>query len=280
MQATARIARRTQVSWQGPLFVTLGLALGALLIGAGKSVYAAQGSMATLAAILPLGYAFGAGMVAAVNPCGVLLLPSLVAYALTRGASAPSSGLQRAGRALLFGAMATLGFVALFAAVGLVIGAGGYAVAAAFPVAGLLVGVALVGLGAWLAFSGREFGLLAASRALDRVRLGRDLRSLFLFGVGYALTSLACTLPVFLVVAGSALAMRGPVAAVGQFVSYALGMGAVLTVVVLGAAFFEGTVTRSVHGLLPYVHRLSAAFLLGAGLFVVNYWLASGTLPG
>jgi len=25
--------------------------------------------------------------------------------------------------------------------------------------------------------------------------------------------------------------------------------------------------------LAPYVHRLSAAFLLGAGIFVVNYWL-------
>ena len=35
-----------------------------------------EAGLANLARLLPLGYAFGAGMVASVNPCGVLLLPS------------------------------------------------------------------------------------------------------------------------------------------------------------------------------------------------------------
>ncbi|MBA2447013.1 MAG: cytochrome c biogenesis protein CcdA [Chloroflexi bacterium] len=234
--------------------------------------------MSTLASVLPLGYAFGAGMVATVNPCGVLLLPSLVAFYLGRGEAAELSGRQRAGKALLLGLMATLGFVALFAAVGLAIGAGGRALIAAFPVGGLLVGVALAGLGAWLALSGRGFGILAASRAMGHVELRDDLRSLFFFGVAYAVTSLACTLPIFLVVAGSALAAGGPIAAAGQFISYALGMGTVLTIVILGAAFFQGLVQRSVRRVVPYVHRLAASFLLGAGIFVVNYWLTTGGL--
>ena len=278
VQETARPAPTRRIDWQGPGFVALGLALGGLLIAAGNTVYAVQGGMSTLASLLPLGYAFGAGMVATVNPCGVLLLPSLVAYYLGRGEAAELSGRQRAGKALLLGLMATLGFVAIFAVVGLIIGAGGRALAGAFPIGGLAVGVILTVLGAWLALSGRGFGILAASRAMGQVELRDDLRSLFLFGVAYAVTSLACTLPIFLVVAASALAAGGPLAAAGQFVSYALGMGTVLTAVILAAAFFQQAVARSVRGLVPYVHRLAASFLLGAGIFVVNYWLTTGGL--
>ena len=217
------------VERQGLAFALLGLALGGLLISAGNAVYLVQGGVSTLASLLPLGYAFAAGMVATVNPCGVLLLPTLVAYYLGRGEAAELSGRQRAAKALLLGLMATLGFVTLFGVVGLAIGTGGRALAGAFPIAGLLVGVALAVVGAWLALSGRELGILAASRAMGHVELRDDVRSLFLFGVAYAVSSLACTLPIFLVVAGSALAAGGVVAAAGQFVSYALGMGTVLT---------------------------------------------------
>ncbi len=72
---------------------------------------------------LPLGYAFAAGMVATVNPCGVLLLPSMVAFYLGQSGASNSRG-SRAGQALELGAMATVGFVAIFAVVGLAVGAG------------------------------------------------------------------------------------------------------------------------------------------------------------
>jgi cytochrome c-type biogenesis protein len=278
VHASAPANRVRRVEWLGPAFVVLGLALGGLLIALGNTIYLLQGGVSTVAALLPFGYAFGAGMVATVNPCGVLLLPSLVAFYLGGGDEAGLSVPQRVGKALLLGAVATLGFITIFAVVGLVIGAGGRALAGAFPIGGLAVGVLLAGLGAWLAVSGRGFGILAASRAMGHVQLADDLRSLFVFGVAYAVTSLACTLPIFLVVASSALAAGGPIAAAGQFVSYALGMGAVLTVVILGAAFFQAAVQRSLRRVVPYVHRLSAAFLLGAGLFMVYYWLTTGGL--
>ncbi len=262
----------------GIVFVLLGVLLGALMIAGSTRVYEVQGVIATLSDLLPVGYAVGAGMVAAVNPCGVLLLPSLVAYYLTRGGAAELSGPRRAGHALILAGMATLGFVTLFAIVGAVIGLGGRALAGVFPFGGLLVGVLLVGTGAWLALSGRALGILTASQAMGRVRLG-DLRSLFGFGVAYAVCSLSCTLPIFLVVAGTALASGGILAATGQFIGYALGMGAMLTAVIVGAAFFQGGVSRWTRVLVPYVHRLSAAFLLGAGLFIIDYWLkASGII--
>jgi cytochrome c biogenesis protein CcdA len=271
---TAQTRPRVRVEWQGIGFLLLGLALGGLLILGRQGLYVAQDSVASTASILPVSYAFGAGMVATVNPCGVLLLPSLVAYYLSRDETVALTGWVRAGKALVLAMMATLGFVTLFGIVGGVIGAGGWVLADAFPIGGFLTGICLLGLGAWLALSGRSLGLLRASQAMGYVRLGDDLLSLFLFGVAYAVASLACTLPIFLVVVSSALASGSALVAIGQFMSYALGMGSVLTLVVLAAAFLQGAVWRSLRRVVPYVHRLSAAFLLGAGLFLVYDWLA------
>lgn len=259
----------------GIAFTLLGLAMGAILIAAGNRVYLLQGGMSSVASLLPLGYAFGAGMVATANPCGILLVPSLVAFYLSGDDGEASAGARRAAKALELGLMATFGFVALFGVVGLVIGTGGLALASAFPVGGLAIGVILAALGLRLALSGGSLGFLAASRAMGGMRLRDDPRSLFLFGVGYAVCSLSCTLPIFLVVAGSALAAGSALGAAAQFVSYALGMGLVLTLVILAAAFFQRAVSRSIRALVPYVHRLAASFLLGAGLFMIHYWLVA-----
>src|SRR2546423_11525585 len=99
----ARLHEPGSTTWQGAGFTLLGVALGGLLIAAGHRVYALEGGVSTLAALLPVGYAFGAGMVATVNPCGILLVPSLVAYHLSQGEVTPLTGWQRAGKAALIG---------------------------------------------------------------------------------------------------------------------------------------------------------------------------------
>ncbi|MER3405966.1 MAG: hypothetical protein C4289_13055, partial [Chloroflexota bacterium] len=110
------------LEWQGIGFVLLGVALGIGLIASTWQLYAIQGGVANAISWLPLGYAFSAGMVATVNPCGVLLLPSLVAYYLGQNVAAGVPAWRRAARAFLLGAMGTLGFVAIFTVVGLAVG--------------------------------------------------------------------------------------------------------------------------------------------------------------
>ena len=237
------------------------------------SLYRVQGGMASFVEVLPISYAYAAGLVAAVNPCGILFVPSLAAYYVGSAPGSESPGWKRAARALLFGGLATLGFVVLFAAVGSVFVAGGRAIASYFPIGGLAVGLGFTAGGLWMILTGRSFGLAGASRALGAVEMRSDLRSPFLFGLAYGVASLACTLPVFLVVVGTSLLGNDPRQAAGQFLAYALGMGTVLSAVVIGAAFFQSTVTRATRWAVPYVHELMAAMLLGTGLFVFVYWL-------
>ncbi len=266
-------AARTRIQPGRVLLVVVGVGLGLLLGGATESIYAVQGDLAGVVSLLALGYAFGAGMVAAVNPCGIVLLPALVTYYLGQGRTGSVVG--RVGRALLLSLMTTAGFIVLFTAVGLVLGAGGRALVDFFPFAGVVIGVVFAVLGTWLALRGEGFGVAAAGRLAGWGALGGGLLSPFLFGVGYAVASLACTMPVFMVVVGSALAAGSPAEAAVRFVLYALGMGVVLSAVIVATSVFHAVVTGFIRAVVPHVHAVAAALLVGAGVFLVRYWLAA-----
>ncbi len=231
-------------------------------------------STASVAALLPVGYAFGAGMVASVNPCGFLMLPSYLAYHLGTEETGfyEAAAAKRALKALALAGVATGGFVAIFATAGAVVAAGGQWLVNVFPYTGVAVGVAMSALGLWLLITRRTIGIMVASRV--GISPQRNLRNVFLFGIAYATGSLSCTLPIFLVVVGTALAgQQGALHALSQFISYALGMGTILVAVTIGAALFRGAVARLLRTVVPYVHRTSALFLLGAGVYLLYYWL-------
>lgn len=274
-EAAAQREHRARLGWlslAGSLVVP-SLAVVALLFLLISVRSGVEAGMTTLSQLMPVGYAFGAGMVASVNPCGFFLLPSYASYQLgadEKGFSG-ASRIRRLTRALLLGLTATLGFVLLFASVGAVVSFAGTRLVSVFPFAGLAIGVGMVGLGLWLVITGRTVGIALAGRAMVTPR--RNQRNVFLFGVGYAVASLCCTLPIFLVVVGSSLAAGSWVASLGQYIGYGLGMGAVLVGVTLGTALLRDTVARWVRGALPHVHRASSLFLIAAGGYVVYYWL-------
>jgi cytochrome c-type biogenesis protein len=253
------------------------VALGSvgLLLGVLAAIRnSAESAIAGIAGGLPFGWAYAAGAVASVNPCGFFMLPAYLSYQLASGPhhGPAASGLVRALQALMLGLAATLGFITVMAAAGLVIGATGQRLVRAFPYAGILVGAGLAALGGWLLVTHRSLGIVAASRLGVTPRWG--LTNVFLFGVAYAVGSLSCTLPIFLLVAGTALSAGSLAGSVGQFMSFGLGMGTVLIVITIGLVFFQGAVSRSLRRLLPHVHRTSALFLIGAGAYLVYYWAA------
>ena len=100
----------------------------------------------------------------------------------------------------------------------------------------------------------------------------------FIFGVAYATASLSCTLPVLLIVVGGSLAAKGFGAAVLKYVSCALGMGLVILFLTLSIAVFKGAIVDQLCTVLPYVERGSAWLMIGAGIYIVYYWLIKGGL--
>ena len=260
--------------------VAAGVAAAALLILLLSVRSDLEEAVSRLANLLPVGYAFAAGMVASVNPCGALMLPSYIFFQLgaDRDDAEPGSTAERVLRALRLALATTAGFDLVFGLVGAVVSTGGRWLTGAFPYAGLIVGLAMAGLGTWLLVSNETFGILAASRV--SVSPERSVSNMVLFGVAYAISSLSCTLPIFLVVVGSALTAGDWLTSFGQFVGYGLGMGFVLTLITVGTALFREAVERWLRRVMPYVHRVSALFLLGVGLYLIYYWLFEVGLAG
>ncbi len=237
--------------------------------------------VANLAGLLPFGYAFAAGMVTTVSPCGIAMLPAYVSLNLRVqeegfGAYSP---LRRGARAMMLSGVVTLGFVALFGAMGIVISLGGQFLINFIPWIAVLIGAALILAGIWLLVGGHLYTSLA-SRLASRLGGSGDpgVRSFLIFGLAYGIAALSCTLPVFLVVVGSALALEGFASGLLQFVSYALGMGFIITIVTLGTAFFKELVQRWLRSLVPVVARLSGLLLIFAGGYIVYYWFKVGDI--
>lgn len=254
----------------------LAAAVVALIVLLARVQLTVEAAAADVIRLLPIGFAFAAGMVATVNPCGFMLLPAYISYQLGVDEEEfdKRSAASRLAQGLGTGAVATIGFLLVFALIGGLLAVGGQAIIRAFPHAGAIVGVLLAGLGLWLLVGEGDLTLLAAGRL--RVRKERGLRNVFLFGVVYAIGSLSCTLPIFLAVVGSSLTRGGLSGALAPFVSYGLGMGLILIVVTVASAFLRRTMVQRLKGMVPWVHSASAMFLIGAGAYLVYYWFIFG----
>ena len=123
----------------------------------------------------------------------------------------------------------------------------------------------------WILATNRTLSILGGGPVkIDRER---SLRNAFGFGMAYGLGSLSCTLPIFLVVVGTSLTGGRLLSSFSQFIGYAMGMGTIIFAVTIGAALFRRAMTRWLRLLAPYIHRLGALLLIGAGAYLVYYWV-------
>jgi len=238
--------------------------------------------LSQLAVLLPVGYAFGAGMVSAVNPCGFAMLPVYLTLYLGAEESEfrQKPPLWRMLKACWITLVVTAGFGLLFGLVGVVVSAGGSFIMNFMPWLSIVVGCALVLLGGWMLL-GRSVSLPFLLNIAGKIGDPREMSvsGFFLFGVAFGATSLSCTLPIFLMVVGSSVAAGNFLAGIFQFFSYIIGMGSVLFILTLGIALVkEGMVVTTMRKILPYIQKISSIFLIIAGCYIIYYWLSSGLL--
>jgi cytochrome c biogenesis protein CcdA len=210
--------------------------------------------------------AFGAGMLATMNPCGFAMLPSLVSFYVgtDQQGYAERPVIARLRDGVIFGLTVTAGFLAVFSLLGLVISLGAASISRYLPWGTVLIGIALIVLGLWL-FVGRH--LLVRVPAFEAPRKPRSLQAMALYGIAYAVASLACTLPLFLIVVGTSL-VAGP-GRLLLFLAYGLGTGLILMAVAVSAVLFQATITLYLRGIIPYVQQVGALLLIVAGVYLV-----------
>ncbi len=232
-----------------------------------------------------LGLAVGAGLLAAVNPCGFALLPAYLSLLIV--GEDPTTRTRAVGRALRLTAAMTLGFTGVFALFGLAVAPVASGLQRHLPWFTVALGVSLVVLGGMLA-AGRSVRLPRLPR-LPRSRPGtrrprpltRSFASMVSFGAGYALASLTCTIAPFLAVVVAGFRTDSTTVGITLFLAYAAGMGVVVGTVAVAVALANDSIVRRIRRTGAWVPRLSGVLLLLAGLYVAYYgWWELRVLAG
>lgn len=229
-----------------------------------------------------LALAFGAGMLAPVNPCGFAVLPAFLAYAVDTGdgqADARPGALSRLAGGLRAGLALTAGFAGTFTAIGLLLALGLRSLTGVIPWLAAALG-AILAVGGLAMVAGGHLPLRLPTRRSGTPRQGP--RGMVAFGAGYALASASCTLAVLLAVVTQALASTNISGVLVVFAAYAAGSAALLLSLALFAAFASGLINRFLRRLLPHMNRITGAVLALSGGYLLLYWLPQllGGHPG
>lgn len=218
----------------------------------------------------PYGLALGAGLLAAVNPCGFALLPAYLSMlVLGDGPAAGPGPLAPVGRALALTGAMTVGFVAVFGTFGLLAAPAADAIARRLPWVSVLIGLSLVVAGGWL-LAGRQLPTFTPKVATGpAVRL--RFASMALFGAAYAIASLGCTIGPFLAVVVAGFRAGSAASGVGLFVAYALGMGLAVGAAALAVALARESLVRRTRRAAPLLGRIAGLLLVLTGGYVAWY---------
>ncbi|MFP3464282.1 cytochrome c biogenesis CcdA family protein [Leifsonia sp. SIMBA_070] len=210
-------------------------------------------------------YAFALGLAATLNPCGFPLLPAYLSVFL--GADEDRRHV-RILRALRASAAMTAGFVSVFAVVGIAT-AGGLTLGLAWtPAFTAALGLILLVVGVFGA-SGRSLRLPAFALPF---RSGRDVPAMAGYGAAFAVTSLGCTLPLFLAAASPSVTSGTPLAPVAAALAYALGMGVFVSACSIVAALVGAEAVRlGGRRVARYMPRIAAIVLTCVGIYLLSY---------
>lgn len=216
-----------------------------------------------------VGLAFAAGLVAALNPCGFALLPAYLTLVVRDGDTGAATAV---GRALAATMAMALGFLAVFGAFGLLTVSLASTVQRYLPYVTVLIGVALVLLGVWLA-TGRELAVRLPNQLSRRASWAptRRLSSMFGYGAGYAIASLSCTIGPFLAVTGAGVGGTSAAARVWIYVSYAAGFALIVGTLAVAVALAGSALIDRMRRILPYANRVGGVVLILVGLYVGYY---------
>jgi cytochrome c biogenesis protein CcdA len=211
---------------------------------------------------------FGSGLLAAVNPCGFVLLPTYLMYFL--GVSGrPGTQRSTVRRALLVSAALSAGFMTIFVIVG--------GISRLFTdwlnqnakYVALLIGVALVLLGIAMLFGYR---LPFSTPKLDTGKRDQTVVSMYVFGLAYAVASIGCTLGPFSATVLGTIDTDGFFQGIIAVLLYGAAMSLLITTLTVTLALAQGGLLKSLRTGMKYVEIASAIVMILSGLYLTWYW--------
>ena len=209
------------------------------------------------------------GLVAAVNPCGFILLPTYLMYFLGVSGGAPGTQKASIARALKVSAAVSSGFLAVFLAIGFLSVPLRSTISANSKYVTGFIAIGLIVLGTAMLFG---YKLPFMTPQIDSGKKDQTVKSMFVYGVAYAVASIGCTIGLFLATVFSARPDETFIDSVANMVAYGAGMALLVSALTVGFAFANTTLLKFLHNAMQYVDKIAAAFVMLSGLYLAWYF--------
>jgi len=214
---------------------------------------------------------FGGGLLAAVNPCGFVLLPTYLMYYLGVSGREDVPVEHGVTRALRVSLSVSAGFTTVFIIVGSISRLFTDWLNQNAKYLALVIGVGLFALGTAMLFGYR---LPLSTPKLDIGDRARDRTfvSMYLFGVAYAIASIGCTIGPFSATVLGTIDTDGFVAGLVAVVLYGIAMSLLVSGLTVSIALARSGLLRVMRTGMRYVEIASAVIMILSGSYLAWYW--------
>ena len=226
--------------------------------------------------------AFSAGLITFVNPCGFAMLPVYITYYFKNEGLEKARLLRRIFTSLILGLTVSLGFVAVFLLIGAIVNYIGRGLLRYVGWFDLGIGILLIIIGIVYLFNlNTKINLHKLTIIGEKLKSNKSTNkyaSFFLYGTGFAIASLACTLPIFLLVVTTASKAGGFIDGLLIFLIYAAGMSFFMILFSLAVAFSKTIIEKTLRKWMPYIYKLGAVIVIIAGAYLIYNQVVLGSL--
>ncbi len=216
-------------------------------------------------------YSFILGVLAAVNPCGFVLLPTYLIFFLGTREEPNLDTSQRLRRALVVSSGISIGFLAIFFVIGVISRLFTQWIEMNAKYASLAIGVVLVVGGARMLTGWTPKFALPEIGGVQT----KTFRATVIYGVAYAVASIGCTIGFLTTAVFGSIALHGFVSGVLSILLYGLGMAMLVTALTVSLAFAKTGIVVIIKNRLNLIQRLGAILVTLTGIYLVFYWYAA-----
>lgn len=216
-----------------------------------------------------LATSFTTGLLAAINPCGFVLLPTYLLYFLGMENLRPGAERTSVGRALAVSLSVSAGFMSVFIVIGTITKWSTRWFMDKAPYISLIIGALLVVLGVAMLFGYR---LPFTTPKLDVGKRDRSVLSMFVFGIAYAIASIGCTIGPFIAIVLGGVSTDGIITGIAAIGLYGLGMALLVTGLTVTLALANTALLKALRRGMEWFEYVAGVFVLLTGLYLTYYW--------
>ena len=225
--------------------------------------------------IFNLGYSFIAGVLAAINPCGIVMLPAYLSlYVYSNSDDNDITTSKKIRNSLNIILFVGVGFVALFSLSAVIVSLSSELVGDLIPFLSILLSMLILyfGIGE---LKGEQIFSSKISSLSSKIGNPKNTNPIgfILFGVSYGLASVGCALPIFISVVTKSINSQSNQRIFLDFISYSLGMLSVIAILT-AATFISINSTKKLNTFFrKWSYLVFGIFLTFAGIFMLSYWI-------